>query len=123
MKSPSINSHPAHGGTAFVSGMRSVLAQLLVLLTILTMGGCAKNLSPGAAQEILVKFYPGVKAAQVSALESEAGLQQIKVISELDVRVYRITSSKSANEVIAICENKPFVEYAELNHQYRALND
>lgn len=108
---------------SFVSRILSVIVQPFVLLTILTMAGCAKNLSPGAAQEILIKFNPGVEAAQVSALESEVGLQQIKVIPELDVRVYKITSSKSVKEAIAICEKKPFVKYAEPNYQYKALKN
>jgi Fervidolysin N-terminal prodomain len=79
--------------------------------------------SHSTAQEILIKFNPGVEAAQVSALESEVGLQQIKVIPELNVRVFKITSSKSVKEVIAICEKKPFIKYAEPNRQYKALKD
>jgi len=75
------------------------------------------------AQEIIIKFNPGVMQAQVSALESEVGLQQIKAIPELDMRVFRITSAKSANEVITLCEKKPFVKYAEPNYQYKALKN
>lgn len=123
MKSPLVTIHPAYGGASFVSRILSVIVQPLALLTILTMAGCAKNLSPGTAKEILVKFNPGVLTAQVNALESEAGLEQIKVIPDLDVRVYKITSSKSVNEVIAICEKKPFVKYAEPNYQYKALKN
>lgn len=47
MPSPSINSQPAYGGTSFVSRMFSVLVQSLLLLTILTMAGCARNLATG----------------------------------------------------------------------------
>ena len=123
MQSPSINSHPAYGGTSLVSRILSVIVHPLVLLTILTMAGCAQNLSPGTAQEILVKFNPGVMQAQVNALESEVGLQQIKIIPELDVRVYKITSSKSVKEAIAICEKKSFVKYAEPNYKYETLKN
>ncbi|KAA0229921.1 hypothetical protein KJ068_03745 [bacterium] len=123
MKSPLVNFRPANGGTSLVSRMLSVFVQLLALLTLLTMAGCAKNLGPGTAQGILVKFNPGAEIAQVSAMESEVGLQQIKAIAELDVRVYRITSSKSIKEAIAICEKKPFVAYAEPNYQYKGLKN
>ncbi len=75
------------------------------------------------AREILIKFNPGVQQAQVNALESEVRLQQIKTIPALDVRVFKITSSKSVKEVIAICEKKTFIKYAEPNRQYKALND
>lgn len=75
------------------------------------------------AQEILIKFNPGVQAAQISAFESEVGLQHVKTIPELEVRVYRITSLKSVKEVIAIAEKKSFVKYAEPNNQYTTLNN
>lgn len=75
------------------------------------------------AQEILIKFNPGVQAAQISAFESEVGLQHLKTIPELEVRVYRITSLKSVKEVIAISEKKSFVKYAEPNNQYTTLNN
>lgn len=112
-----------HHATSFVPRILSIIVQPLALLTILTMAGCAKNLGPGTSQEILVKFNPGVQTAQVNALEAEAGLEQIKVIPELDVRVYKITSSKSVQEVIAICEKKPYVKYAEPNYQYETLKN
>lgn len=123
MQSPSRNPHPAYGSSSRVSRMLSIFIIPLVLLTLLTMAGCAKNLGPGTAQGILVKFNPGAEIAQVSAMESEVGLQQIKAIPELDVRVYRITSAKSVNEAITICEKKPFVAYAEPNYQYKGLKN
>jgi hypothetical protein len=76
-----------------------------------------------AAEEIIIRFDSDVKDAQVSALEFEVGLKQIKVIPELNLRVFQITSSKSADEVIAICEKKPFVMYAEPNHKFQALKN
>lgn len=123
MKSLSVNFHPAIGGTALVSRMLSVVVKSFVLFTILALAGCAKNLGPGTQQEILVKFNPGVQATQVSAMESEVGLRQIKIIPELEVHVYKITSSKSVKEAIAMCEKKSFVKYAEPNDQYKALNN
>lgn len=75
------------------------------------------------AQEIIIKFGPGIKQAQVHALESEVGLLQIRIIPELNVRVFKITSSKSVNEVVALCERKPFVDYAEPNYQVKALKN
>jgi len=82
-----------------------------------------KQDSQSAAEEIIIKFDAGVKDVQVSALEFEVGLKQIKAIPELNLRVFQITSSKSADEVIAICEKKPFVKYAEPNHKFQALKN
>jgi predicted Zn-dependent protease len=50
MKSPSVNSRPADGGTSFVSRIRSALVQPLLLIAItivVTMAGCARNLATG----------------------------------------------------------------------------
>ena len=80
-----------------------------------------KQDSNSTAEEIIIKFNSAVKAAQISELESEFGLKQIKTIPELNLRVFRITSTKNVDEVIAGCEKKPFVRYAELNQQVNAL--
>ena len=70
-------------------------------------------------QEILIKFKPGVNAAQIKAMEAEFGLQPIKELPALNVRVYRITSAKTVKEVIENCGKHAFVEYAEPNYTYK----
>ncbi|RMD60684.1 hypothetical protein D6833_09295 [Candidatus Parcubacteria bacterium] len=72
-----------------------------------------------AAREVLVKFKPDAKEAQIESLASEIGMQQVKVIKELRLRVFRITSDKSVKEVIEACQKEPFVEYAEPNQRYK----
>ncbi len=71
------------------------------------------------SQEILVKFKAGAEDSQVKAMQSEIGLKQIKTIPELNLRVFKITSQKSLQEVIQACQKMSFVEYAEPNQQYR----
>ena len=68
-------------------------------------------------REILVKFKASVNESQIAQLASELGLQQIKTIAALRLRVFKITSKKSLKEVITACENQPFVEYAEPNQK------
>jgi len=70
---------------------------------------------------ILVKFKAEAKPAQIQALASELGLQQIKEIPAISVRVYKITSTKSLKEVIERSRKQAFVEYAEPNQTYKAL--
>ncbi|MFQ5709700.1 MAG: YncE family protein [bacterium] len=69
--------------------------------------------------EILVKFKPGVEESQVKAMESEIGLKQVKAIPELNLRVFKIASGKSLQQVLEACQKMPFVEYAEPNQTYR----
>ncbi len=69
--------------------------------------------------EILVKFKPDVDEAQINSMSAEIGLQQIKEIRELNLRVFKITSKKSLIDVIAHCQKEPFVEYAEPNQQFK----
>ncbi|GEM_PF-6175156 len=72
-------------------------------------------------KEILVKFKPEVKPAQIQALASELGLQQINEIPAISVRVYKITSPISLKEVVERSSKQAFVEYAEPNQTYKAL--
>ena len=71
------------------------------------------------SQEIIVKFKAGAEEVQVKAMQSEIGLKQIKTIPELNLKVFKITSQKSLQEVIQACQKMSFVEYAEPNQQYR----
>ncbi len=71
------------------------------------------------SQEIIVKFKAGAEEVQVKAMQSEIGLKQIKTIPELNLKVFKITSQKSLQEVIQACQKLSFVEYAEPNQQYR----
>ena len=68
--------------------------------------------------EILVKFKTEVSADQVQALVTELGHQEVKVIHQLNIHVYRVPSAGSVDEIIARIQKKPFVEYAEPNQTY-----
>lgn len=68
-------------------------------------------------REILVKFKQGTEETQIGKLASELGLQQIKTIPALRLRVFNVTSNKSLQEVIEACQKQTFVEYAEPNQK------
>lgn len=68
-------------------------------------------------REILVKFKTGTRAAQIEKLVSELGLEQIKTIPALRLRVFSVISNKSLKDVVKACEKQPFVEYAEPNQK------
>jgi Fervidolysin N-terminal prodomain len=72
-------------------------------------------------KEVIVKFKPDVKPEQINAMAAELGLQQIKEIPALRLRVYKITSPKSLKEVIEYCGKQAGVEYAEPNRVYKTL--
>lgn len=79
------------------------------------------NSTSSTEKVILVKFKPEAKPAQIQALQSELGLQPVKEIPAIGVRVYKVTSTKSVKNVIAHIGKQAFVEYAEPNQTYRAL--
>ncbi len=88
------------------------------------MGGMMKGdmqTAEKAAPEIIVKFKPEAAEAQIKNMESESGLEKIKDIPGLNMKVYRITSTKSVEEVIEACQKHSFVEYAEANQEYRTM--
>ncbi len=70
---------------------------------------------------ILVKFKAEAKPAQIQALQSELGLEQIKEIPAISVRVYKITSTKSVKKIVERMSKQAFVEYAEPNQVYKTL--
>ena len=107
---------------------RSIFAALFAGLFIFSSVAISQDKKPAppksapiVEKEILVKFKPAAKPAQIKALESELGLQPIKEIPAISVRVYKITSTKSVKEVIERCGKQSLVEYAEPNQIYKTL--
>ncbi len=79
-----------------------------------------RGVTDSGGLEILVKFKPDIEESRVRALELEVGLQHVKTITALNLKVYKVTSNKSLEEVIAACEKASFVEYAEPNQKVSA---
>ena len=76
----------------------------------------------GSIQEkgdIIIKFKADAQDAQIRAMMSEIGLQEVKRIPNLRLNVYKITSGKSIESVIEHCHKHSFVEYAEPNYTYK----
>lgn len=72
-----------------------------------------------AGDEVLIKFKPKVEESRVTAMSKEMGMQEIKKIEALNIRVFKVTSGKTAQEIIEHCGKEPFVEYAEVNRTYK----
>lgn len=107
---------------------RLIFAVIFGSLLILSALAIAQDRKPAPSEsapivekEILVKFKTEAKPAQIQTLESELGLQQIKEIPVIRVRVYKITSTKSVKEIVERLSKQALVEYAEPNQQYKAL--
>lgn len=75
--------------------------------------------TPDSGREVLIKFKPDANTEQIKAMSEDIGMQQVKEIKALNVRVFRISSDKSLDEVIQHCKQEPFVEYAEPNQTYK----
>ncbi len=103
----------------YVSNYGDNAVSVIKLTSDSSKGKTSEGKEESVPQEILVKFKAGVEESRVKALASEVGLEQIKTIPELNLRVFKITSQKSLEEVIAACQKQPFVEYAEPNQKYR----
>lgn len=76
----------------------------------------------GSGEEILIKFKSGADEAQIKELAAEFGLQQIRSIPQLRVRVFRVGSAQNLKSVIASCQKKTYVEYVEPNQKYKTQN-
>jgi hypothetical protein len=70
-------------------------------------------------QEVIVKFKSDTEEEKIRVMASEIGMLQVKEIKALNIRVFKITSQKSLEEVIKHLESESFVEYAEPNKTYK----
>jgi len=107
---------------------RLIVAALFAGLCIFSAAAIAQDKksappkpAPIAEKEILLKFKPEAKPAQIQALESELGLQQIREVPAISVRVYKIISPKPVKEIVERIGKQALVEYAEPNQTYKAL--
>lgn len=71
------------------------------------------------SQEILVKFKASVPGDSINTLAAASGLQHVRDIKGIGVRVYRVPAGSNAQETIKKLSADPRVEYAEPNYEYK----
>lgn len=87
------------------------LSKLLVLLFLLPT---LLSATPEKEQKkVFIKFDPQAKQEQIASLTSKLGLKKVKSIDALQLSLYEVTSDYSVPEVVKLCSNVSFVEYAE----------
>ncbi len=89
------------------------------LQTILSAPATAKYELP----QIIIKFKPGAASSQIEKFVTGLGLQQVRAVPQLNMKVYRVPPGKTMNEVIAECKKQPFIEYAEPDQKVRTLRE
>lgn len=72
------------------------------------------------AQEILVKFKPGVNQEKIHAINNRRGASVLSVNKKLGVYRLRTPQGKSAEDTLAAYQADPDVEYAEPNFRVEA---
>lgn len=68
--------------------------------------------------EVLVKFKPGIQAGRIQTTLSNAGLQQIARIAQIDVLQCRIIGLQDVPTAVRACQASPDVAYAEPTYIY-----
>jgi len=71
--------------------------------------------APPVANEVLIKFKPGVPEDSVRALTARLGLEHVRDLRDIGVRVFRTTSRFTTEQVLRACQSDACVEYAEPN--------
>ncbi|MFQ5863678.1 MAG: S8 family peptidase [bacterium] len=97
------------------------------VLLVLTIGVLTAILVLSASEsekqkEVLIKFRAHAQNSQIDSLSRTLGLTKIKSFKEINVDVFKISSDYSVNEIVTICSNLPFIEYAEPTAEYRAFS-
>lgn len=109
-------------------GNFSVNLVVSLLILMMTCGFSQDNLVSAeahpeyVANELLVKFKSEVSTQSVSTMLQSMGLEEIRTIDELNVRVCRITSGRSVEQMIADAEGNDDLEYCEPNYILHILD-
>lgn len=76
--------------------------------------------APAEPAEVLIKFKAGVSDDSIQALTAKLGLEKVRELSAIGVRVYRTSSQASVAQVLSACKaDSHLIEYAEPNIKYR----
>ncbi len=73
------------------------------------------------SNEVMIKFKADAATATIDSLTTSLGLVKVKSIEEIRVDVFRVPAGQSVSQVVQVCSNVAFVEYAEPNQTARAL--
>lgn len=73
------------------------------------------TLTASTPNEVLIKFKPGVPEDSVQVLAARLGLEQVRELREIGVRVFRTTARVSTEQVLRACQANAYIEYAEPN--------
>jgi hypothetical protein len=79
----------------------------------------SKPLDNENPMQILVRFHPDTQESQITTMMASLGLQPIKTIKALNIRVFAVNSDRPVKSIIAACEQLPYVKYAEVNQTYK----
>ncbi|MDZ7269118.1 MAG: hypothetical protein ONB48_17805 [candidate division KSB1 bacterium] len=109
--------------------MKFIIALLIAALAATVSQPCkqaeqqreaaAPNTAAAQPAEVLIKFKPTALADSVQAFAAALGLEQVRNLPAIGVRVYRLPAGQSLDQVLARCRAHPLVEYAEPNLEYR----
>jgi len=71
--------------------------------------------------ELIIKFRPRITDIESSQILQEVGLQSIKTVDAINIKICQNLTEKTIEQVIMECEASPEIEYAEPNYKVFAL--
>jgi hypothetical protein len=71
---------------------------------------------PYVPSQILVRFRNGIESKEVERIQSEAGLQTLKVVSAPDLYLMKITDGSAVEDMLVRLKKYPEIVYAEPNY-------
>lgn len=95
---------------------RKAMVFALSLAVMLIFTATSSN---NSNNQVLIKFRPSANEMQIDSLTSTLGLTREKKIEDINVDVFQVGPNYSVSEVVQLCSNVAFVEYAEPSAQAR----
>lgn len=72
-------------------------------------------------ETILVKFKPGTPAQAKRVVTAEEKLQEVGVVSKIDVRIMKVPAGKTVEEMVTILNRNPNIEFAEPDFEAQTM--
>lgn len=73
------------------------------------------------SDEVIIKFRPRITQIESNQLLQQIGIQTVKNIEQLNIKVCQIITDETLDQVIQACESRAEIEYAEPNYRVFAL--
>ena len=88
---------------------------------LILLGGFAAAAVGQSANEVLVKFKPGIDQQTIDSINNYKGTIDVEVLADIGVHVIRGAQGQTIQQLIDLYKNDPAVEYVEASPPFKTM--